>query len=130
MVYYFSMLPAGDFKTAVSIILRRAASDPRVLHLDLAEQGHRLLFCDSSDEVAEEQQKFAKYGVITPTLCSITINEHGIHINQGCVEDSQRDLERFVRWIINTFYPCRVYNSETAEDLSDSVANNPDILFR
>jgi hypothetical protein len=130
MVWKLTLRPAGDRTAVVDQILRQAAADARIVTISRDASNHYLYFCDSSEEAAEERQKYAKYRVISESLCALTITEKGMSANQAGEDDSQRRLAAFLEWIFQTFAPCGVYDGETGQDLSAVAQVNPSVLLR
>ena len=129
MVWYLTIRPAGSYEAAIAQILRQATADPKIVVISRDASNHRLYFCDSVEEAAEELRKYAQCHVVSESLCSLKISEKALTADLTGEDDSRRRLAAFLEWIFQTFAPCKVYNGESGQDLSAVAQVNPAILL-
>ena len=129
MIWRLSIRPAGDLAVAVARIVQQAAADPTIVAISRGGLNHRLFFCDSPEEAANEREKYRKNNVVSESLCSLRITDKGMMADLTGEEDSHRRLAIFLEYIFRNFAPCRVYNGETDEDLSAVAETTPDFLL-
>ena len=126
---YFTIGISGDYKDVVAKILAQAQSDPCILHLDREKLGHSLIFCPSPEVADFMRQRFEESGAVSPSMCVLRLNEFGIFVNQECADDSREGMAEFVKWILRTFAPCRVFDSDADKDISELASQKPQALF-
>jgi hypothetical protein len=112
-------------------LLERAGHDPRILHLDRRQLGHLLVFGHSPEDVSFERRQFETTGRLSESVAALEVNARGIHGNQEHGADrSVARMREFVKWVLDTFAPCRVYDDETKEDITSLVSKDPCFLFK
>lgn len=130
MKWHFSIDPAGEPGTVLADILAYTEKDPCIIHFDRGKMGHLLLFCWSSELVPFARQQFEQEGMVSPSICGVEIHpEYGIFVNQECSDDSREYMAGFIKWVLRNFSPCKVFDTDEDEDISELVIQNPDVLF-
>ena len=108
VIHHFSIVPSVGMARALDRILDHAHDDPWILHLNPAPV-HFLVFCVSLDHARDVRKRYKDGGGSVDTEVGIIeIDPSGIHVDQDCEPASRRRMEQFVRWIFETFKPCRV----------------------
>ena len=129
VVLHFSIVPAGGLDAALDGILAHAHEDLWVLHLHPAPV-HYLVFCASREHAADVQRGYQHSGGSVDTEMGVLeIDPRGIHADQDCEERSRERMEAFLRWIFETYSPCKVIDHDGERDLSLLASRNPDVLF-
>ncbi len=129
MIHHFSIVPSIGMDHALARILDRAHEDPWILHLNPAPV-HYLVFCVSLDHVQDVRKRYKDAGGSVDTeVAVLEIDPNGIHVDQDCEPASRRRMEQFVRWIFETWAPCKVLDHDAERDLSLLASRNPDVLF-
>lgn len=129
MIYHFSIAPFGGIEVAAPKILLRAQRDPRILHLEGEKGNHVFVFCYSPESADFERYRFEERGTVSPSLCMLAMDEFGIQVNQEGSDDSRKLMAPFVLWILRSFSPCRVFDDDTEQEVSQLVWDNPQVLF-
>jgi hypothetical protein len=131
MRYHLSIAPAGSADVAFKRMAEAARSDSRVFVVDRGKLGQWLAFSATPEMRADEERHFAERGRMTPGACVLWLSPEleRIQVNQECVDDSRRVMLEFVRWILREFAPCRVFDDDSGEELTEDVARNPLSIF-
>jgi len=128
MRFRFVIEPRGGTGPSVREILAKASENPLVLTLE-GKPGEIIVFCNSKEELDHQRQRFQETGTISSSLCTLTIDEFGVRVNQECKEESRARMKGFVQWILSEFGPCQVLDDETGEDISELASRDARVLF-
>jgi len=131
---HFQIKPADSFKIddVARTIVEDTVLDPAVLHLSRGGGTiDSLVFCITPDAVDFQRQHFEQQGKVSVTYgaCEIVRNAGVIHVHQDCDPRSAAQMKPVVLWILDTFGPCRVLDSDSQKEITDAVARNPSVLF-
>jgi hypothetical protein len=125
-----SLGPAGERSAVTRAMLDRARRDRTIAVLDRDRLGHWLVF-SPTEEVAQAQlRSFEAQGAVSPSLALLEIDEDGTRARLDATEASRERLAAFVTWMLEAFAPCRVFDAETGEDLTELASRGLDALFR
>lgn len=129
MVWHFTIGPAGDYPTVVRQILAMAELDPLNVIIDKGKLGQAIVFCPNAELADWTRRQVSSQGALSPSLCILELEPHGIQVSQECADDSRERLEAFIKWILRNFGPCRIFDHDSDREWTDEVAKNPDVLF-
>jgi hypothetical protein len=131
MHWHYTITPAGDFAQVTRRIVEQAAQDPRILRLLHTTRIHSVVFCGTPDEAAFQHQRFEQTGRISRVYGSIDCWPDPGHlvVDQACSDASRARLACFVRWILQAFAPCEIYDQDLRCDITAQVQADPDCLF-
>lgn len=129
MVEHFSIGPTGEYQDLVAAFGARAATDPLILHFDRGPIGHLFVFCPSAGLAEYERDRFEKTETVSSGLCALQMDEHGITVLPEGGDESYDLMADFVKWILRTFAPCRVFDDDTGEEITEQVSADPFFLF-
>ena len=129
MHFHIQVTPVSDYRLAREKITARAAADARVVHLTSGRLAEALVFCEDAAEAQETQEEYSQSETVSQRLALVRIGDNGFIVDQECVEESREVMIDFVKWVLQSFAPCKVFDLETQEDLSDVAAKDADVLF-
>ncbi len=133
-----NITPSGAYEQVMPAIKARAAQDPEVVCVDRVHLGQWLAFLRGSESPEEDRKRFLAGYTPYPSdaVLRILTQRKGdavckfwLELSQECEPTARQHMVEYVKWILKDFAPCRVYDSDTGENLSAVAAQNPDEIF-
>ena len=112
MSHAFTIVPNAPIEEVVSCVVRVASLQPKIVVT--TEPNAVCLYFAADLEVARRALVHGFRGLACVRICP---RSRTIHVDTEGYDASTEQLEVFVRWVLDEFGPCRVFDDETGEDL-------------